>query len=515
MTFVKREGSSLLLDDVAFRFISFNIPNLFIIEDPYWHQATEFEQVDALASIKEMGGKAVRVYPFSFQKSNADYPRHFKFSNGKWILNEELFKDIDRALVIAANHSVKIIIPFIDYWDYWGGIPTFTSLNIKEPLDFFTDSLLRQQFKEIIRTILDRVNSINGIKYKDDPTILAWETGNELEYNNGRVPSDWTLDISKFIKQLDNNHLVIDGSNGYFGWDSTVLSDSNIDIYSNHYYEPAVTRLETKQWMSLILLPVLWIILISLLIKSIFKKSPSRLQTVVNSLYVILFVIGYIVSLSLRGSIFPDISDLYAQDDTLIRSYNKIHLVGELGLHKIYKMNSLLTEFIPRTSTCGVLIWSLRFHSESGGFCNFVIIKCLDTHQELFNYWSYHYPGFPESPGFPPDELDLFQMVKSQTYSLNSIMKYPSSRQYVPISPVLWINTTNLFLKGSYGCHKYSLQYSNPSGDFTLVKDFTDSVGSGFPVLTLDSYNEGWYRVIAYNNVGTSVSNSVYYKPSQ
>lgn len=285
MSFIKRKGSTLFQDNVPYRFISFNVPNLFIIEDPYWHQATEFEQVDALSSIEEMGGKAVRVYPFSFQKGDNDYQRHFSFLDGKWIMNQVLFSDIDRALMIANRTNVKVIIPFIDFWDYWGGIPTFVSRYNKVPSDFFMDPLLRQQFKEIISSILDRENSLTGIKYKNDPTILAWETGNELEFNDGRVPADWTLEISKHIKLLDTNHLVIDGSNGFFGWDPAVLSDSSIDIYSNHYY----TRLQTKQLTTLILFPVLWIILISFLIRSVLVKSTSRWQPFINSLLAIFF----------------------------------------------------------------------------------------------------------------------------------------------------------------------------------------------------------------------------------
>ena len=44
--------------------------------------------------------------------------------------------------------------------------------------------------------------------YKDDPTILAWETGNELYY-----PSlSWTLDLATYIKQdIGAQQLVMDG----------------------------------------------------------------------------------------------------------------------------------------------------------------------------------------------------------------------------------------------------------------------------------------------------------------
>lgn len=37
-----------------------------------------------------------------------------------------------------------------------------------------------RSFKLIIDKLLTRVNSVNGRKYAEDPTILAWETGNEM-----------------------------------------------------------------------------------------------------------------------------------------------------------------------------------------------------------------------------------------------------------------------------------------------------------------------------------------------
>lgn len=366
MQFITRTGSHLLENNVPLKFISFNIPNLFVIEDPYWHRATEFEQTDGLASIEEMGGKVVRVYPFSFQKDTMDYPKHFSFSNGQWILNEELFSDVDRALFIASSHNIRVIIPFIDRWDYWGGIPTFAVRNNIIVADFFTSDILRSQFKEVISTILNRVNSLNGIKYKDDPTILAWETGNELDYREERVPSEWTLEMATYIKSIDPKHLIIDGSNGALGWDPVVLSDSNIDIYSNHYY----IRFETKHLLTLILFPLIWIIILSLILKSFIK--PGAKQVYINTICVTLVVIGFILPTFISPIVFPDIKTQFAQDDDLIRSYNKVLLVGEIGLHKWTEMDKLLSEFIPRKSSCGVLLWSLRFHSESGGFCTFL-----------------------------------------------------------------------------------------------------------------------------------------------
>ena len=49
--------------------------------------------------------------------------------------------------------------------------------------------------KLIFTFLLNRVNTITGRRYGDDPSILAWETGNELQHNfkgNLPAPGDWT-----------------------------------------------------------------------------------------------------------------------------------------------------------------------------------------------------------------------------------------------------------------------------------------------------------------------------------
>lgn len=59
----------------GYRFISVNIPNMHFIEDNLsfastntWRLPTEYEIRDALLSVKQMGGQAVRIYTLSVRK---------------------------------------------------------------------------------------------------------------------------------------------------------------------------------------------------------------------------------------------------------------------------------------------------------------------------------------------------------------------------------------------------------------------------------------------------------------
>jgi hypothetical protein len=63
--FITRSGDKLMEGNKEYRFISFNIPNLHLVEDNMAFEATnewrfpdEFEITDALQTVKQMGGRA-------------------------------------------------------------------------------------------------------------------------------------------------------------------------------------------------------------------------------------------------------------------------------------------------------------------------------------------------------------------------------------------------------------------------------------------------------------------------
>ena len=75
---------------------------------------------------------------------------------------------------------------------------------------FYTDPLMRQYYKDWLRTIITRTNTITGQKYYEDPTVFAWELANEprvgdnYELNNklvpGRMVCNWVKEMSAYIK---------------------------------------------------------------------------------------------------------------------------------------------------------------------------------------------------------------------------------------------------------------------------------------------------------------------------
>eukprot|EP01025_Chloroclados_australasicus_P056089 TRINITY_DN6893_c0_g1_i5.p1 TRINITY_DN6893_c0_g1~~TRINITY_DN6893_c0_g1_i5.p1 ORF type:complete len:315 (+),score=14.26 TRINITY_DN6893_c0_g1_i5:200-1144(+) len=77
-------------------------------------------------------------------------------------------------------------------------------------------------YKSHVLTILNRVNKFNGRKYKDDPTIMAWDLLNEPRCEKWMIPNcpdilqNWLSEMSEFVKTHDPNHLVTIGSEGFF-----------------------------------------------------------------------------------------------------------------------------------------------------------------------------------------------------------------------------------------------------------------------------------------------------------
>lgn len=238
--FISKKGQFLMDGDKEFRFISMNVPNLNYVEDelsfttknPYRYP-TEFEIRDAFETVKQMGGKVIRIYTIPVKRT--DEPDNPAFVTGPGEFEEEAFIVNDLMLKIANETGVRIIFSLLNNWKWMGGAPQYAEFRGKAFEDFWVDQELINDFKKTIHYTLNRKNTLTGLKYKDDKAILCWETGNELE-----CPYSWTKEVAAYIKLLDSNHLVMDG---YYAVDDIryvdekAVKDPNIDIISSHHYE--------------------------------------------------------------------------------------------------------------------------------------------------------------------------------------------------------------------------------------------------------------------------------------
>ena len=171
--------------------------------------------------------------------------------------NDKAFETIDFTIYQAREHGLRIIMPLVDNYDYyhggkftflrWRGVDLNTTGGYSEfdPIvqQFYLNSTIINDFKSYVRHLITHVNPHTGLTYAVDPTVFAFETGNELGgpiFGDRDVPNSWTSDIASFLKQLAPEKLVIDGT---YGINQTHLSLEDVDIYSDHFYPLNTTKL--------------------------------------------------------------------------------------------------------------------------------------------------------------------------------------------------------------------------------------------------------------------------------
>lgn len=247
--FITVEGTMLYDGDEPFRFLSFNVPTLNYVEDnmqftnpnPYGLPSS-FELHDVFKTINQLGGRVVRSYTIPVHNKN--FPKEaITFVEAPGVFNEEAFRKLDEVIALAGEYKIRLVIPLLNNWQWMGGRPNYADFRGKTEDEFWTDEQLIADFKQTIAFVLNRVNTITGIPYKDDPTIMAWETGNELQN-----PPEWGVEIARYIKSIDPKHLVIDGFHAIHLEDHSVwiqqysIDEPAIDMINTHHYEPNATE---------------------------------------------------------------------------------------------------------------------------------------------------------------------------------------------------------------------------------------------------------------------------------
>lgn len=234
--FVRRQGSTLSLQGKPFRFSGCNI---------YWMAGRDRQQVrEALATAKAMGARVVRANSLgTYLGTSSSLEPQLN------VFNPNGFATIDYAIATAAKYGLKLQIPFTDNYDY-GGQGKYQFLrwrNLTDGNAFYTDPNVIADFKAYIKNYICHVNTITGVRYRDDPTIAIWETGNEFGgymFREGVPPAAFTKTIADYIKSLDANHLVMDGSDGI---NPNALSIPSVDIYSDHFYPPDLSLYQNDE----------------------------------------------------------------------------------------------------------------------------------------------------------------------------------------------------------------------------------------------------------------------------
>ncbi|KAJ6399503.1 hypothetical protein OIU77_020122 [Salix suchowensis] len=173
--FMRTNGVQLLLNGSPFYANGFNA---------YWlmYFATDTSQREKVTSVfqeaKQHGLTLARTWAF-----NDGQDRALQVSPGSY--NEQTFQGLDFVISEAKKNGIKLILSLVNNYENFGGRKQYVNWAssqgqaISSVDDFYTNSIVKGYYKNHIKTVLTRRNSITGVAYKDEPTIMAWELMNE------------------------------------------------------------------------------------------------------------------------------------------------------------------------------------------------------------------------------------------------------------------------------------------------------------------------------------------------
>ncbi|KAL5538847.1 hypothetical protein UlMin_043742 [Ulmus minor] len=217
LDFVERNGSQFMLNGKPFYINGWN---------SYWflyHSAEEYNRprvTEMLEAGAKMGLTVCRTWAFSDGSYNA-----LQISPGQF--DERVFQALDFVIAEARMHGIRLLLSLVNNLQAYGGKTQYVKWAWEEGVglsasndSFFFDPSIRGYYKNYVKTILMRKNTITGVRYKDDPTIFAWELINEprcITDASGDTLQDWLEDMAAFVKSIDKRHLITVGLEGFYG----------------------------------------------------------------------------------------------------------------------------------------------------------------------------------------------------------------------------------------------------------------------------------------------------------
>jgi mannan endo-1,4-beta-mannosidase len=175
---------------------------------------------------------------------------------------------LDYVIYRAGQLDLKVIIPFVNNWEQFGGIDQYVRWNGGQYHDqFYTDPTIRLWYKAWVSHLLNHTNIYTGLQYKNDATILGFELANEPRCGgSGVYPTssscttqtltNWAADVSAYIRSIDNRHLLSAGDEGFYcinpsSSDFTINCSQGVDTI-------ALAKLPSMDALSFHLYPDSW-----------------------------------------------------------------------------------------------------------------------------------------------------------------------------------------------------------------------------------------------------------------
>lgn len=247
--FIQVQNGKLVKEGEAYRFIGTNFwsaVNL-AVEDPE-RLLRELDQLKSLGitNLRVMAlTEGPATEPFRMVPAIQNYPTN---------LDEVYLRGLDKFLVECAKHELHVVLCLSNFWPWSGGMAQYISWQNQSSIPYppprkggnwweyqqYTAAFYQNEqavswYHEAIKQLLLRVNSLNGIAYKDDPVIMAWQLANEprASAQHRKVYLHWIHNSAKLIKTVAPQQLVSLGSEG----DTTHPIINGVDVLEDHQSE--------------------------------------------------------------------------------------------------------------------------------------------------------------------------------------------------------------------------------------------------------------------------------------
>jgi len=193
----------------------------------YLHQRSQYMIDAALNDAAAMSLGVVRAWAFD-DGQNGDHP----LQPHPYEYDSAAFDSLDYAIFKAGQLGVRLVLALTNNWPDYGGMPQYVSWFFPDlpgdvysdsPVNhdkFYTEKKIKDCYRAYARYVTHRRNPYTGLRYNQDPTIMAWELANEPRNRSdktGAAVLAWVTEMSSYVKALAPRQLVAVGDEGFYG----------------------------------------------------------------------------------------------------------------------------------------------------------------------------------------------------------------------------------------------------------------------------------------------------------
>lgn len=186
--------------------------------------------------------------------------------------DQDLLCGLDFCLAEMATRGMRGILFLSNYWQWSGSFAQYvrwaTGENIPDPdkpvlakgdwhafmqfsARFYQTPAAVALYRDYVRQLIHRKNTVNGRIYREDPAIMTWELANEPRpcaddstmARDVPIFCDWVDSTARFIHEQDENHLVCTGSEGVWG------SLEKPEVFVAAHKTPAIDYVTVHMWL--------------------------------------------------------------------------------------------------------------------------------------------------------------------------------------------------------------------------------------------------------------------------